>query len=240
MIKKSLLLICVVLLSLIVIAQANKIELSTIKQSFLVGENITFKVSLFDSANNPVNADVSVVIEDAEKLVVIERTVPSNKLVEVSLGENARSGYWKIVARYENVEASGLFMIQTNEQAKFSMDGDVLTVTNTGNTRYIKDIQIVIGDSIGVKSLDLDIGEKKSFRLIAPDGVYNIRITDGKTILTKSDVSLTGKAIGVLDTEAKTSSSGITGVLNPKDAEQTTSRSNLFVYVFLIIDTSNP
>lgn len=236
MIKKSVALIgCIVLLSVIVIAQ-NKISID-VKESFQAGENITFRVSLYDAGNNPINADVSVVIEDAEKVNQVEKVVPSNQFVNVDLGDNPRSGYWTITAGYGNDKsAPTLFMIGTNEMIKLSLDNDVLTVTNIGNIRYSRDIQIAIGGTIGVKTVDLDLGEKTSFRLIAPDGVYNVRITDGKTTLTKSEVSLTGKAIGILDEQAEQEKSGITGVVNPKDDNATGQKSkNLFVYIFMAV-----
>ena len=67
-------------------------------------------------------------------------------------------------------------------------------------------------------------------------------ITDGKTTFIKSEVSLTGKAVGVLDKDAKTDVSGITGVLDSADEENggqqaSTGNSfkNTFVYIFLIM-----
>lgn len=223
-----------VLSSVLVLAQGYKMEISTIKESFSPGENITFKISLYNSENKPVNANISVVIEDSEKTRMIEKIFPSNKLVDVSLGENARYGYWKITAKYNNIETNKLFMVEINELAKFSLDNDVLTITNTGNARYTKDVQIVIGDTIGVKKLDLDVGEKVSFRLIAPDGVYGVRVSDGATTLTKNDVTLTGKAVGILDEGLKEGGGGITGVLNPED-ESVGKGKGIFVYVFLIV-----
>lgn len=233
----------IILFSVLVSAQ-NKIGISTIKDSFLVGENITFQISLYDSTNNTIDANVSVIIEDAEKTTKIEKTVVSNNpnWEDVYLGDNPNWGNWKITAKYGDVETNKLFSIEINEQVKFSLDGDLLSVTNIGNTRYTKEVQIAIGSSIGVKSLDLERGETQSFRLIAPDGVYNIMITDGKTTFFKNEVSLTGKAVGVLDKDVKTDVSGITGVLDSADEEnggQQASKSNsfknTFVYIFLIM-----
>jgi len=239
--KKKSCLIGVVLFLVIVasmfVSAQNKIEISTIKDNFQPGENITFKVSLLDANNNPITADISVTIEDAKKISTIEKVVTSNiDFADVSLGENARSGLWKITAKYGNDEAPPfLFTISTKEQVKFELNNDVLTVTNTGNTRYTKDVQIAIGDTIGVRSLDLDVGEQKSFRLIAPDGVYNVRITDGTTVLTKNEVGLTGNAIGVLDKDVKTDNTGITGVLNPNEDTATNKTRSIFIYVFLVM-----
>jgi uncharacterized protein (DUF58 family) len=118
----------------VVIAQENKIEVSTTKDNFQAGENITLRVSLYNSENNPIDAEVSVLIEDAEKRTRIEKSVPSNKLVDISLGENARYGYWKISVRYGGAEAVGLFFVEAKELARLELNGDVFTITNIGNT----------------------------------------------------------------------------------------------------------
>ena len=228
------LLFCIVLLASLVLAQ--KIEISTIKESFLPGENITLKVSLLNEENNPINDNVLVSIEDAGKINIIQKTIPSNILVDVDLGEKASYGYWKITAKYNDIETNKLFMVEINELAQFSLDGDVVTITNIGNTRYTKDIQIAIGDIVKIKSLDLGIGERTSFRSITPDGIYNIQITDGKTTLSRSDAGLTGQAVGVKDENVEEGrTGGITGVLNPKEGEEVNRKTNVFVYVFLVI-----
>lgn len=241
MIKKSLVLfLAVVILSSFVLA--NKIEIPSppLKESYSVGQNITLQVNLYDEQNNLINDDVSVVLEDAEKTTKIEKTISSNKLVDINIGENALNGYWKITATYQGEQATTLFSIESNELAKFEIQEDKLFVTNIGNTRYTKDIQIVIGETIGTKKLDLGIGESVNFRLIAPDGVYNIRVTDGnpKTAITRSEVTLTGKVVGILDEKIASGSTPITGGLRPgEESEDIYSglKNKNFVYVFLIV-----
>lgn len=232
MVKKSLLLLLVIIFSLFVLAQGNKIEISGLKDNYPPGENITLKVSLYDSENKPIKADVSVAIEDAGKTKSIEKIISSDTLVDISLGENAKNGYWKIIVKYQGDEATSLFFVETSEIAKFNLRGDLLTITNTGNTKYTKDVQIVFGDTIKTKKMDLDIGESLSFRLIAPDGVYNIKVTDGRTTLSRNEVALTGEAIGILDERLEKESPGITGIVNPKTPSK---NRNLLVYIFIII-----
>jgi len=237
---------CIVFFMSLSIVLANKIEISTTKETFSAGESITFKVSLYDTNNNPVDADVNIIIEDAEKITKIEKIVPSNRLIDVSLGEKARDGSWQLTAQYkepgtnELAKGTAIFMIEMNEQAKFEIEGDKLIITNIGNTRYTKTIDIIIGESLGTKKLDLDIGEKTSFRLIAPDGVYNIKVAvDGKTQLEKSGVALTGNVIGILDERLTSGENSITGGVKPEETNDDSFYSNIkskrFVYVFLLV-----
>lgn len=231
--KSLVFVLCVVILATAVIAQ-NKLEVSTTKESFNAGEKITFKVSLYDSENNPINENVNVVIEDAEKRVNIEKTVLANKLVDIDLGENVPYGYWKIIASYGGLETTGLFYVEINEIARFELDKNTLTITNIGNTEYSKNVQIIIGETIGVKKVDLGVGGKLSFRLIAPDGVYNVKVSDGKTTLTKSDVQLTGEVIGILDSRI-TERSPVTGGVKPGEESIGFLKNTTFIYVFFVV-----
>lgn len=242
--KKSLILLAIMILLVFLssFVLANKIEIPSppLKESYSVGQNITLQVNLYDDQNNLINDNLAVSLEDAEKTTRIEKTIPSNKLVGINIGENAQEGTWTITAKYQDVEATNLFDVETNEVARFEIEGDKLIVTNTGNTRYKKNVYITIGSTVGTKTLDLDLGESINFRLIAPDGTYNIRVTDGnpKTAITRSGVTLTGKVVGILDEKIASGSSPITGGLRPgEESEDIYSglKNKNFVYVFLIV-----
>ena len=238
----SVLFIAVIVLSSFVLA--TKIEISTTKESFAAGENMTLKVSLYDENNNPINAQVSIELEDAEKLTKMEKTIQSNTLTDIDLGENAKSGYWTITALYadennEIIQGTLLFNVEMQEQAKFSIIGDKLFIKNIGNSRYTKEVQIAIGESIGTKRVDLNIGEETSFRLIAPDGAYRVRVAvDGKTQIEKQDVALTGKVIGILDESLASGETPVTGGVKPGEGGEelySGNRNKNYIYVFLIV-----
>jgi hypothetical protein len=233
------------ILSVLAIVSAEKLDVTTIKDSFLATESITLKASLLDSSNNPIDTNIVVTLEDAERRVMIQKTIPTNTLVDVALGDNAPAGYWKVTAKYvpstgDPLISSVLFIVELSELAKFAIKDNVLTIINQGNTRYTKTIQIVIGETIGSKQLDLGPGESTSFRLIAPEGTYNIKVTDGKTTFTQSGVSLTGKVIGILDNRELSKgplTTGVQGEESPYGDEGATSsfRSNSIVYIFLLV-----
>jgi len=243
--KRGLLVLLLVLvlisLSFLVTAQDYKLDISTSKETYSAGENITLKVILLDSSNNPINQPVGILIEDAEKVTTIEKTVNANELVEISLGEDASFGYWSVSANYEGSQTTALFIIEIKELAKFSLNGDTLAITNIGNTQYTKTVQIIIGNTISAKNPKLEMGESVYYRLVAPTGNYDIKVTDGKTTLTKSAVELTGttgKVVGALD-ESASDRAGITGGVSP-DAENDLGMLSYFkksklVYVFILV-----
>jgi hypothetical protein len=232
------------LISMLVLASAEKLEIIPVKETFVAGENINLKASLYDSENNPIDSYVTITLEDAEKRVQIEKVIQSNKLADISLGEGAPAGYWKITGKYDPsggkdpIISSAIILIEINEIVKFDLKNGTLTIINIGNTQYSKDVQIVIGDTIGTKKVDLGVGERVSFRLIAPQGTYSVKVTDGKTTVAQSGVALTGKVIGILDNvdmSGNALTTGVKGEASPYDENAAPARNKSIIYIFLLI-----
>ena len=240
-IKKSLIfLFCVIFLSSLVLAQEYKIEISIISEDkiFEPGETIELKVTLRDSNNNIIEDNVSIIIKDMKETIIQEETIKSKDIVEIKLDKNALAGDGKIVTKYKDAESTESFFIAENKLAKFELDGEKLIVTNIGNTVYEEKIYITIGETIRTQNPRLKIGESISYRLVAPEGVYNIKVSDEKTTLKKEEVKLTGtgKVIGALD-ERTSQSTGITGISPEKESEGELIgyfKSSKFIYVFVL------
>jgi len=235
MIKKSFLfLIFIILFSSFVLAQSLSIEFP-LGDNFKAGENITLKVSLFDGSNNPIEGKIKLTLEDSENRKKIEKTVSSKEITGIDLGEGALHGFWTVTAKYKDIETSEIFTVEIKELAKFEINGDVFTITNIGNTKYTKTVQIVIGDTIGIKEPKLDVGESVTFRLIAPKGNYNVKVSDGRTSIQRSDVALTGNVVGILD-ERIAGGNILTGGIKPKDeVSMSYLKKNKFIYVFIFV-----
>jgi len=208
-----------ILLISLISAQNYKLEVATTSENFDSGQPITLKVSLLDENNNPVYDRVEVILEDSSKNQIKE-TINSNELVSIYF-ERATFGQGIITAKYGDISTTGIFFINANENIEFALGENLLTITNLGNTRYIKPIQIVIGEYVGEEqTLDLNIGESKNFKLVAPEGTYNLKvIVNGEILFSKREVPLssegfTGEAIGAID-ESSTSRSGLTGGISP-------------------------
>ena len=145
-IKKTVVIgIFLVFMSIFVLGQESKLQLTTIGDPFEANENISIKVTLLDLENKPIDAKIILLIEDVEKKVKIEREVNSNRIESISLAENVPSGFWTMSAFYEGQEAKTSFLIEADEIAEFSIEKNILTIKNIGNTRYEKSIQIIIG-----------------------------------------------------------------------------------------------
>ncbi|MFH1500828.1 MAG: hypothetical protein ABIE22_02680 [archaeon] len=179
--------------------KANKLEIALVSQTVKPGSNVTFKTSIYDQGGNKVSGDVTVKILDSWEDVFYERLVKTEEIVVFPLGNNASAGYWKIEASGTALKSDRLFYVEEYESANFKVWNDTLIVTNVGNVPYRKAIQIAIGNDVEIREVDLDIGESRRFRLLAPEGAYSISVTDGSQTLDLFDVSLTGNVVGVQD-----------------------------------------
>jgi len=236
--KLVLILFCAILITSLIAAESINIEFPN-GNEFESGQPITFKVTLYNDAGTPINGQINVLVEDSEKRIIIQKEVNSREVASFELGNSANSGQGIITASYGDIKAIEFFDIGEKELASFILDGNNLKVTNIGNTLYSRTITITIGNTIGTKTPNLGIGEPITYRLVAPDGVYNIKVSDGKTTLTKGNIQLTGtgNAIGALE---PTSRAPLTGGVSPdeKSSEITLLsyvKNNSFVYVFVVI-----
>jgi len=237
--KEILFLLGIFLLFPLILAQTYKMEVSTIPEDKIVniGDSIQIKINLRDEANNLINDNVQIRLQDVKENFIVEQIIQSNAFEEIKLPENIIAGEGKIIVNYKENEVSESFFIGENKKAKFEIQGEKLIVTNIGNIKYDKKIYITIGETTGVKSPSLSVGASTSYRLIAPAGVYNIKITDGQDTITRNEVRLTGtgQVIGAID-ETPASRTGITGGIQPDEENQdmlTNFKASKFVYIFI-------
>jgi len=241
MLKKGLFcLFCLLFLVSFISAQTYKLEISPTKDIFESGEEISFKVTLLDAQNNPLKDQVSIVIEDAEKNIKIEKSVSSNEIININTGERTSYGQGTITAEYKEEKAIGIFNININELAKFDLSKDQLTITNIGNTQYTRTVQIIIGTTTGTQYPKLAPRESISYKLVAPEGNYQIKVSDGKTTETWGNIPLsgTGQVIGAIDQTQKDRNS-ITGGIRPGEEDEMGimgyMKNNKFTYVFVFM-----
>jgi hypothetical protein len=210
-----------IFLSSLILAQEYKMEISAIPEDKIFGpeETVQIKITLYDLNNNLINDEVSIIFEDIKRTKVKEATILSNKFEKIELTNEAISGEGKIIARYKDSEITESFFMKENELAKFEITDEILKITNIGNTKYRREVYITIGKTTGVKNPEIDIGKFATYRLVAPEGIYNIKISDGVSqSLEIGEIRLTGtgKAIGALD-EQVSKRSPLTGGISPDE-----------------------
>lgn len=175
---------------------ARSVEIDLDKQSVVPGEMISFKITIYEGTEK-IGGDVMYGIYDTYEELVSQGTVSSGETVEFIPNKDVLSGYWMVVAKSEDIKANRLFNVDELEEADLIIEEDTLVIRNIGNTEYSKQILINIGGIEEVIEVLLGIGQEKRLKLVAPDGIYDVRVSDGVETVQKSGVSLTGNVIGI-------------------------------------------
>ena len=204
--------ICVLLVVSIAFVSAEySIDISGLKESYSIGEEINYGVILLEDGNL-LEGIVEVIFSDDLGISEIKLNVNSNEENALQVSENFSSLGWYVRAKYEDKEVKRPFMIQENSEVEFLWEDNKLIIKNKGNVRYTRTVQITIGDETESYVQNIPIGGQKVWMLVAPEGNYNIEVTDGTNTFTKKDVELTsigtGNAIGAMG-----ESQQITGLL---------------------------
>jgi hypothetical protein len=244
--KITIIFLCISILLQFVTSYSNyKIEIILTEKTLKAGEDIAFRINLYDSENNLLNKNINITILDIKETKKIEKIVNSKEIILINLGENAKQGQWKIIANYEEIQTEENFFIEAKEELSFNIENDLLIIKNTGNIDINEEIQIVIGENIGEpKNLKLEIGEEEKYRLIAPEGTYKIKIISDKgTLFSKSNIKLnnkgfTGQSIGAINEEQK-KGGFLTGGISPdEEADEAFLyyvKNSKIVYAFIFV-----
>ncbi|MFH1290798.1 MAG: hypothetical protein ABIH92_05325 [Nanoarchaeota archaeon] len=177
----------------------RELEVALNDQSVTPVEELTYSIIVYDQAKEHAEADVSIVIYRPDGTVLEKKIVRAEETNAVSLESNAAPGYWRIEAKLNELETTKEFLIEEFKDVSFSLENQTLVIENTGNVPYNGPVEITIGGINEVKELDLPLGESKKFKLLAPDGEYNIEVGKGSKKQELGTTFLTGKAISVED-----------------------------------------
>lgn len=216
---KTILLLIILVLSLTLVAAEYSIDIRFDKEEYAGGEEVAYTVVLLEDSA-PLSDQVEITFSDALDKKEIKETVTSNQENKLLIEEDFIAGGWKAHAVYKDKAVDRTFFIKQKTAVEFKIEGDELIITNRGNTLYQKQIQIIIGNDITPQTVSVGVGKTKRLKLVAPEGNYDIKVTDGENSFTKKAVSLTGtgNVIGAYDESLL--SGGIIGKVDDPEGEK--------------------
>jgi hypothetical protein len=178
---------------------------------------------------------VKVFISDINEKKTLEFMVDPNKDQSFFLDKDFASGYWKIETSYNDKTVKRFFTIGEREEADFSIEGDQLIIKNTGNVPYTRTVQILIGEKVITQKQYIEIGQYKNIKLVAPDGNYNVQVTDGIKSVSKSDIYLTGtgRVVGALDEQLVQNQPVLGGARDTSSESFFTSKNFSLAFIFI-------
>lgn len=179
----------------------NKIDVAIDSQSVNPGNNLSYKVLLYDQTNNEARLNANVIIYDSKNGIFTKKLIIAGDIDSFLLPLEASPGYWTIEGNYEDITFKRYFYIEEVQKISYELENQTLLIKNAGNVPYKKSVEISIGDGKEIKKLNLEVGESKKFKLFAPDGSYTISIRESELSQGLGNSYLTGNAIGIKEIE---------------------------------------
>lgn len=180
-------------------------------------ENQTIGIEIYDQSGKKLEGDAIVTLTNPIKEETKRIEIPSGEFETLTFNTSATAGTWLITARYEDVVEEKEFEMKELQKARFEfLENGLLSITNVGNTRYNRTIEIKIGEEIRELKLDIQIGEERKFDISAPEGEYDVAVSDEQEEVAQS-MFLTGRAVSV------------------DDADGSVIFSSTFLWIFIIL-----
>ncbi len=186
--------------SIIKISQvAKNIDVALNSPILQPGKNLVYMVLLTDQANEDVRQDASISIIHPSGKILEKKLVKAGETLSYTLANNATPGLWKIEAKTQTLQAERTWNTEEVVNVSFSLENNTLILTNTGNTEFKKAVEVSLNGINEIKNIELGLGEKKVYKLIAPDGTYSIKVSEGIEQKDLGSSFLTGKSIEIRD-----------------------------------------
>jgi hypothetical protein len=174
----------------------KKIEIALASQTVIPNTDLSFTVNVYDQSGVASEFDVPLTYFTPNGKLHNKQLVKTGEPVSFFIESNFTPGYWKVLATVKDLEKSRNFFVEEYEELSFKLEDQILTLSNLGNIPYNGPVEISIGEVSEIKELiDLPVGSLKQYKLLAPNGEYEIRAGDGTTKAELGKTFLTGGAI---------------------------------------------
>jgi hypothetical protein len=174
----------------------TSLEIITEKREISPEETIKTKVILHDQTGQNIPFDAIITIKDDDNRILQQYTVKTDEYVTHEVPYNQPPRELTIVAASDKLSAMSNIRILEYEKAETKIVNNTLLITNKGNVPFTKTIIVTIGNEKILIDTNIDIDGVKKYTLSAPEGKYEIEISNGDEIIKKSAI-LTGKTIDV-------------------------------------------
>lgn len=188
-----------------IIQEPLYIEIAIDKETIFPEEELKIIPFLYDKASYEMpGEEVLLRITNSKGYSVYEKLVKTQEELVFKLESNHAAGNSVITAEKGELIGEKVFNVREYPKIHVEAANGSLIITNTGNVRYYKTIEIDIGGNTIFKKIELDTGERKTYELEAPDGEYNLIIKDDYGVVHEGGVALTGRAVSIREIGGKT------------------------------------
>ncbi len=175
----------------------RKSEIAINEQTIKPENEFVYTALLYDQSGEDIADNVEISIYNPNNEVFLNKLVKSGEANTWFIEGNTLPGSWKIESKLNSFQSNRTFYVEEFENVDFKLANDTLTIINTGNVPYKKNIEVIIGNESEVKEVYIGVGEVRKYALSAPDGEYEIGVNDGQNGQILGTSFLTGRAISV-------------------------------------------
>lgn len=166
-----------------IIPKEVKLESGIDKDSFAPKEIIAFNPTLSDQATNAIDDNIVLTVTDSQNVKVLDKQIPTNQEFNLKLNQYAAPGNWKYVLKSKTLTTEGIFDVQSISNIDVQLQGQILKVKNTGNTKYTEDLVLTATDDSNtptnvVIKTNLEPGKEVGYQLFKDlkQGIYQLYI----------------------------------------------------------------
>lgn len=177
---------------------ASSLILSLSEVEVIPGNNITLGTEVFDQSGKEIDGTVPIKIisPNGEE---IEISILTGDFSTFDFPVNATAGFWKVIAVFDELLEEREFEMMKSSKMEFNIGDGILEIMCVGNWECNGSVSVQIGEINKELNLNrMDVGEIRKFSLKAPQGEYNVVVSDGENSVNRQ-VLLTGSTISVRD-----------------------------------------
>src|SRR3989344_2265545 len=187
----------------------KELDVALSSQAIMPNNELLFTPLIYDQAGDKIDSEVSLVVYKPDNSVFKKNLGRSDISNSIFIESNYTPGTWRIETTSSGLQKTKEFVVEEYKNLSFLLENNTLTVKNIGNIPFKGPIEVSIGGINEIKNIVLDVGASKKFRLLAPNGDYSIKVTDGLTQYDLGSSFLTGKAIYIDDSFGNSASNNI-------------------------------
>jgi len=179
--------------------EARRIEIAIESQEAKLEEDYNFKIEVYDQINTSMDVQVRYEIFDNKNNLLFAKLGETNENFAYYITQNDTPGYRTIIASINDVSTQRFFYVPEIEKAEILLTNSTLKIKNIGNVLYKKNVAVEIGGNAEVIEVEMEVGESALYGLHAPEGTYNVKVTDGLDKVSAQGISLTGNSIKITE-----------------------------------------
>lgn len=169
------------------------IKLDLNNNQFLPGSKIDFISSLYDQANDLINASLDIELMSAAGNKVFRKTVQSNEKVTYEFSQYAEPGSYVLISSYKNLVTQASINITSVKDVRIKYENETVYIENIGNVPFEDELTFILESELKkypiTKNIKIEPGKIMNIDLSkeVPLGVYNILIPINEQIRTVAE-----------------------------------------------------